>query len=388
LLILLHILDWIIYIAFFLNVMYLFVYSLASHFTKPKKPQVALSHKRIAILIAAYKEDSVIEECVDSCLKQDYSSSNYDVVVISDHMSINTNDRLRSLPIKILQVDFKESTNTKSLKAAISHLQGCDYDIVLIVDADNIVGKSYLSDINDAFANTEVQAVQTHRVAKNKNTRMAYLDAISEEINNSIFRLGHVNIGMPAALIGSGMAFRYPLFCSIMESNQSINGFDRFLELKLLYEQIFIRYLPDTYIYDEKVQNTCSFFRQRRRWLSAQCYNISNFKQYIFHSIYNRKWGFCDKIYQHITLPRILLLGLTFIFAILFSFLLPHISYKWWGLLFFLLIGLALAIPRKLWTFRFIKSLFLVPYSFILMIANLFFLKQENKKFSHTKHGY
>ena len=80
------------------------------------------------------------------------------------------------------------------------------YDIALIIDADNIINSSYLVELNNAFADSKVQVVQTHRVAKNLNTNMAYLDAISEEINNSIFRLGHVNLGMSAALIGSGMA--------------------------------------------------------------------------------------------------------------------------------------------------------------------------------------
>lgn len=68
---------------------------------------------------------------------------------------------------------------------------------------------------------------------------MAYLDAISEEINNSIFRLGHVNLGMSAALIGSGMAFEYSLFYKAMMSNTSVGGFDRVLEMKLLYHRIF-----------------------------------------------------------------------------------------------------------------------------------------------------
>lgn len=69
-----------------------------------------------------------------------------------------------------------------------------------------------MSDINDLFANPDVEAVQTHRIAKNMNNDMALLDAVSEEINNTIFRLGHAKLGLSAALIGSGMAFRYDLF--------------------------------------------------------------------------------------------------------------------------------------------------------------------------------
>lgn len=62
-----------------------------------------------------------------------------------------TNAALSSLPIKLLQVDFEKSTNTKSLKAALEYLDRDAYDVVLIIDADNIIMPSYLSEVNDAL---------------------------------------------------------------------------------------------------------------------------------------------------------------------------------------------------------------------------------------------
>ena len=49
------------------------------------------------------------------------SSIKYDVIVISDHMQPSTNEKLRALPIKLLQVDFERNTNAKSLKAALEY---------------------------------------------------------------------------------------------------------------------------------------------------------------------------------------------------------------------------------------------------------------------------
>ena len=69
------------------------------------------------------------------------------------------------------------------MKAALEYLDRDAYDVVLIIDADNIIMPSYLSEVNDAFAVAGVRVVQTHRIAKNLNTDMAYLDAVSEEIN-------------------------------------------------------------------------------------------------------------------------------------------------------------------------------------------------------------
>ena len=381
------ILDWILYVLFAINILYLLVYSLASLRRRPAKMAPAEEHKRIALLIAAYREDAVIMDTVQACLVQDYPSDRYDVVVISDHMRPSTNEKLRALPIKLLQVDFEKSTNTKSLKAALEYLGKDSYDIALIIDADNIVNSSYLVELNNAFADPKVQVVQTHRVAKNLNTNMAYLDAISEEINNSIFRLGHVNLGMSAALIGSGMAFKYSLFYKAMMSNTSVGGFDRVLEMKLLYHRIFFHYLPDTYVLDEKIQKTKNFYQQRRRWLSAQYYSFGEFVNHLFPAIRDRKWDFCDKLFQQASFSRVLLLGFTFIFSVCLSIWIPALAYKWWVIFGGLLLALAVAIPRRFWKWRLVKAICFVPYSFLLMFINLFRLKEANKKFIHTAHG-
>lgn len=381
------ILDWILYVLFAINILYLLVYSLASLRRRPAKMAPAEEHKRIALLIAAYREDAVIMDTVQACLVQDYPSDRYDVVVISDHMRPSTNEKLRALPIKLLQVDFEKSTNTKSLKAALEYLGKDSYDIALIIDADNIVNSSYLVELNNAFADPKVQVVQTHRVAKNLNTNMAYLDAISEEINNSIFRLGHVNLGMSAALIGSGMAFEYSLFYKAMMSNTSVGGFDRVLEMKLLYHRIFFHYLPDTYVLDEKIQKTKNFYQQRRRWLSAQYYSFGEFVNHLFPAIRDRKWDFCGKLFQQASFSRVLLLGFTFIFSVCLSIWIPALAYKWWVIFGLLLLALAVAIPRRFWKWRLVKAICFVPYSFLLMFINLFRLKEANKKFIHTAHG-
>jgi hypothetical protein len=367
--------------------LYLLIYSLASLKRKPDKPVSVKEYKRFALLIAAYREDAVITDTVQACLAQKYPNDKYDIVVISDHMQPSTNEKLRTLPIRLLQVDFEKSTNTKSLKTALEYLGENSYDVALIIDADNIINSSYLSEVNNAFADPKVQVVQTHRVAKNLNTDMAYLDAISEEINNSIFRLGHVNLGMSAALIGSGMAFEYSLFYKAMMSNTSVGGFDRVLEMKLLYHRIFFHYLPDTYVLDEKIQKTKNFYQQRRRWLSAQYYSFGEFVHHLLPAIRERKWDFCDKLFQQASFSRVLLLGFTFIFSVCFSIWFPMLACKWWVIFGLLLLALVVAIPRHFWKWRLVRAVCFIPYSFLLMFLNLFRLKEANKRFIHTTHG-
>ena len=380
------VLDWVLFAVFMLNVVYLLFYSLASRRQVRKMPEVSDRFRRFAIFIPAYKEDGVIEECVHACLEQDYPMEHYDVVVISDRMESATNDRLRQLPIRLLEVHFEHSTKAKSLNAAIASLDD-SYDIAVVLDADNVVPYNYLSDVNAAFEMPSVEVIQTHRIAKNLNNDMALLDAISEEINNSIFRLGHVNVGMSAALIGSGMAFDYALFKETMSKIKAVGGFDREMELLLLYQRKRFYYMPETFVFDEKIQTSSDFSRQRRRWLSAQIHYCQVFGKYFWKAFYSSNWDFCDKMLQQVLIPRLLLLG----FVPACSLLVSLYSWQWgikWCLLFVLLaMALFVAIPKRFYTSRLVTAFQKLPSTFWLMFLSVFKLKGANKTFIHTRHG-
>lgn len=381
----LSILEIILFILFAINVLYLLFFSVLSCKSVKSYKSLSVHPKKIAILIPAYKEDGVITECVESCLNQEYPKDKYDIVVISDRMTDETNHLLSTLSIRLIQVFFENSTKSKALNYAMSQLDR--YDIALVLDADNTIAPDFLTKINLMFHHPSVKIVQAHRMAKNTNTHMALLDAVSEEINNSIFRKGHVNAGLSAALIGSGMAFEYSLFKQVMLTIDAVGGFDRALELTLLYEGKRVEYLPDADVLDEKVQYREAFSNQRRRWMSAQIHYLTRFLRHLPAAIKDKNWDFCDKLFQQVSIPRLILVGLLLILAVAFSFVSWSVAGKWWVLVVLLIFSLLLAIPRSLYKWDLLFALWELPYSFCLMFLNLFRLKGANKKFIHTSHG-
>lgn len=382
----LHWLEIILFVVAVLNVVYLLMFSIASHLHLERNSSLSFVTKRIAILIPAYKEDRVIMECVASCMNQNYPTDKYDIVVISDRMKEGTDQILSSLPVKLVNVHFENSTKAKALNFAMDQI-GDLYDIAVVLDADNVIYADFLQNINNFFSTPGVRIVQAHRKAKNLNTNLSVLDAVSEEINNSIFRLGHATMGLSAALIGSGMAFNYTLFKEIMLSINAVGGFDRALELSLIKEGEKIYYLQDVDVLDEKVQSHANFSDQRRRWLSAQLHYLVEFIADVPNAVRKGNWDFCDKVFQQMSIPRIILLGVIFIISLVFSFIKWTIALKWWILFLILVLALFLAIPRTLLNKRLFVALFELPYSFLLMFCNLFRLKGANKKFIHTSHG-
>ena len=382
----LHWLEIILFVVAVLNVVYLLMFSIVSHLHLERNSSLSSVTKRIAILIPAYKEDRVIMECVASCMNQNYPTDKYDIVVISDRMKEGTDQILSSLPVKLVNVHFENSTKAKALNFAMDQI-GDLYDIAVVLDADNVIYADFLQNINNFFSTPGVRIVQAHRKAKNLNTNLSVLDAVSEEINNSIFRLGHATMGLSAALIGSGMAFNYTLFKEIMLSINAVGGFDRALELSLIKEGEKIYYLQDVDVLDEKVQSHANFSDQRRRWLSAQLHYLVEFIADVPNAIKKGNWDFCDKVFQQMSIPRIILLGVIFIISLVFSFIKWTIALKWWILFLILVLALFLAIPRTLLNKRLFVALFELPYSFLLMFCNLFRLKGANKKFIRTSHG-
>lgn len=380
----LYIFDFILFLLILLSVVYLLVFALYAQGKKSRPyPQAGKLHS-ILVLFPAYKEDNVIVESVRSFLQQDYPLDLFRVVVISDGMKEKTDEQLRQFPVEVLNARFENSSKAAALNLAIAAQGERTYDIVVIMDADNIAVPDFLRKINDAY-DAGILAIQGHRKAKGGKTDVAVLDTISEEINNAIFREGHVRAGLSSALIGSGMAFDYRWFARHIPMVISA-GEDKELELLLLKDDIYIDYLSDVFVYDEKISGTSGFYRQRRRWLAAQFGLLGKGIRYLPQAIFTGNLDYCDKIFQWLMPPRIVLVGFISLMAIAWLFIDWTLSLKWWVVLFLLLCALSLAMPDELYNASFRIALRKAPLLFLLMVVNLFRIKGVNKHFIHTQH--
>lgn len=377
--------DSIFFFLMAISVGYLFIFAVAGMAKAAYSYPMSRKKYRFAIFFPAYKEDKVIESAVHSFLQQEYPKEFYDVVVISDKMKDDTNLRLQQLPVELLIVDFENSSKAKALNFAMDKLSNQKYDMVVIMDADNTVHSDFLQKFSNAYE-SGANVIQAHRMAKNTNTNTAILDAVSEEINNSIFRKGHVKIGLSSALIGSGMAFEYSWFKENIKKVYS-SGEDKELEGLLLKQRIYIDYLDDVPVYDEKTPKDEVFYNQRRRWIASQYNALINSIIDLPGAIISRNVDYADKIFQWMMLPRIILLGVISIVSVLLTIIDWEASLKWWGILFLLGLAFCMAIPDYLVDKRLTKAVKKVPWLFILMFLNLFRIKGADKKFIHTDHG-
>lgn len=379
-----HIIDILLWIFVAGSVFYVALFALASLF--PEKKETTLTNaplSKFLILFPAYNEDKVIINSVEQFLQQTYPKENYQVVVISDHMQPETNRLLSTYSITLLTPTFEKSSKAKAMQYAINNLVD-HYDYVVILDADNIVSKEFLLQLNN-LCQVGYQAIQCHRCAKNSDNDIAVLDGVSEEINNTLFRKAHNNIRLSSALIGSGMCFQYELFKKNVFDLKTA-GEDREMEALLLSQKVFIKYAPDIYVYDEKVKSQTNFQRQRMRWMTAQVQSLLSMLPQIPKAIANGNINYIDKTMQQALIPRSILITGIGMVSLLTTLFAPTWCIKWWILFGVLAVSLFIAIPPQLRIGSFSKIL-TIPILVMHLLSNILHINRKNTDFIHTTHG-
>ena len=356
----LYIIDWILFIPVAGTVLYLGIFSVLSLFNRSSESTTSKIQRRFCILIPAYKQDAVIEHTVLSILGQSYPQRLFDVTVISDHQNEITNMRLAQYPITLLTPNFVESSKAKSLQYAILNLPEFKiYDVVIILDADNIVDPEFLSNMNDAYESSATKAIQVHKVSRNRDTAAARMDAIFEEINNNIFRKGHINAGLSASLAGSGSAFDFNWFkTNVMKAKTA--GEDKELEALLLRQQIFIDYFDNILVYAEKKRSTTSLNEQRGRWVARQFQNLLRNIKFLPGAVFNKQYDLADKLIQWMLVPRTVMVGIIMLMGVFLPFIYLSLVLKWWAIGAICLLFFALATPDylvdEMWDKTFLRS--------------------------------
>jgi len=373
-------------------IFYNLILSIAGRMQRKKNAQLPAAtvgpFAKMAILIPAYKEDSIILSTAQSYTRLNYPSEQYEVIVIADSLQPETLQQLRQSGVTVVTVSFDKSTKAKSLNAAFAQL-GDDYELALICDADNMLAPDFLLQVNQAFQAGEY-AIQARRVAKNLNTPFAVLDAANEIIANHIYRKGANALGLSSSVIGSGMAFHYPLIKNIMQEIDATGGFDKVLQLMVVAKGHAIYYLEDAQVFDEKVEHAETFEHQRRRWLSSQLVYLRHYWKKGWRELFRGNIDYFNlAVCQNLLLPRLLLVVavtvVTVLYIALHQYLLLPVA--WWIVLWVCnCTSLLLPIPGKFFSRYLLTALLGLPRAAFIMVLLLFRLKGANNRFIHTKH--
>lgn len=377
--------DIALFIIVSATILYLAVFAIASLFYKHSEIPKARTRNRFIILIPVHKNGTGAEHTVLSALGQSYPQRLFDITVISDHLDEISNFRIAQQPVTLLTPNFKKGSRAKSLQLAINNLpQFKIYDIVVVLNGGNIVEPDFLERMNDAYESAGTKAIQAHRLSQNRDTASARLSAIFEEINNSIFRRGHITLGLSAASAGTAMAFDFNWFKENIKTVTTAFD-DKELEIRLLRQHIYIDYFDDIMVFEEKARNAEDFNRQRRRWLLSQFTTIFRNILYLPGAIFTKHYNLMDKIIQWMLLPRLALIAVILFMSVVMPFIYFSLALKWWILFGFVFFVFALATPNYLVDEKWDKTFYMAPLIFLSSILSKTILGKRLKAYTNQK---
>ena len=236
---------------------------------KPQDYGLHPAQTKFAILIAARNEELVIGPLINSLLTQNYPAELYDIWVIPNNCADNTALAARSFGAKVLECTVPVKSKGEVLRFAYNRLRGRRYDAWLVFDADNVVDRNFLAEMNNVRL-TGVQAAQGYRDSKNPyDTALSGCSSIYYWMMDRFHNGGKAGLGLSAMIGGTGFMVTQSLLDKLGGWRTETISEDMEITVQALLAGERVAYAPKAITYDEQPLTWEQSFKQRRRWTSG-----------------------------------------------------------------------------------------------------------------------
>ena len=223
------------------------------------------------MILPAHNEEAVIGNLISSLKELDYPKDLYDIQVIADNCTDNTEKIARDMGAKVFvrtETDPNKKTKGYALQAFLKTLlsdKNMDYDAFCVFDADNIVDKNFLNVMNKHLCQGE-EVVQGYRDIKNPTDSWISAGyAIFYWMMNRFYHLARYNAGLSPLINGTGFMVK---FDAIRETGWNTNTLTEDIEfsLKTIIQGKKLGWAVDAICYDEQPVKFGPSWSQRSRW--------------------------------------------------------------------------------------------------------------------------
>lgn len=239
-----------------------------------KNQKLYTPEKKFAVFIPAHNEEIVISSIVENLSNVNYPKELYDVYVIADNCNDKTADSAARAGAKVLvRVNDKEKGKGYALRWAFDQVLFNDhcsskYDAAVIFDADNLVSKDFLLEMNNKLCKGH-RVVQGYIDSKNPNDSWITLGySVSFWSVNRLFQCARSYLGLSNEIGGTGFCMDIKV---LKEMGWEATSLAEDLEFtaKLVLNGIKVGYAENAIIYDEKPLTLAQSWKQRRRWMQG-----------------------------------------------------------------------------------------------------------------------
>lgn len=256
-------------LVFFVTVYYMII-SLFG-LVKKKQQNSLLPQKKFAIIVAAHNEELVIANAVESLNGLEYPKSMYDIFVIADNCTDKTAKTAELHGANVYERHNDEQRGKGyALEWMFSKLfkMEKEYDAVAIFDADNLVSKNFLKEMNNSLCHG-YKVVQGFLDSKNPTDSWITASySISFWTTNRMFQLAKSNIGLSSQIGGTGFCVDLKVLKNLGWGATCLTE-DLEFSCKLILSGERIGWAHNAVVYDEKPITLYQSWKQRKRWMQG-----------------------------------------------------------------------------------------------------------------------
>lgn len=257
---------------------------------KDKKLLINKNHKFMAI-IPAHNEETVIKNLVDSLVNQDYPKELYDIYVIADNCSDATAEIAKDAGA-IVYKRFDEVNKTKGfalnwfLQQKIE--ENADYDALCVFDADNIVDKNFIKNMNKKLCQGE-EIVQGYRDIKNPtDSWISGGYAIFYWMMNRFYHLARYNLGLSPLINGTGFMVKFDLLKPNGWQTKTLTEDIEFSLINIAAGRK-LGWSTDAIVYDEQPVGFSQSWSQRSRWTVGHLQCMKEYTKDLYNGVKKHK---------------------------------------------------------------------------------------------------
>lgn len=257
---------------------------------KDKPLLVNKEHKFMAI-IPAHNEESVVKNLIESLKNQDYPKELFDIYVIAD----NCTDRTAEIAENAGAIVYKRNSAEGKTKGhalqwflAQKIEENADYDAFCVFDADNIVDKEFIKNMNKKLCQGE-EVVQGYRDIKNPTDSWITSGyAIFYWMMNRFYHLARYNLGLSPLINGTGFMVKFDVI--------KPNGWETYTlteDIEFSLQRIVagkkLGWATDAIVYDEQPVGFKQSWSQRSRWTVGHIQCMGRYTKPLANSVKENK---------------------------------------------------------------------------------------------------
>ena len=280
------ILLWAMTISFWTTMLFVPM-SVVSKYRENLQPSLN-NYPKVSVIVPAFNEEKVIKTTLESMVETHYPRK--EIIFVDDGSTDNTLEIAKQFKNDIVILHKKNGGKASALNYALVYAKG---EIVVVVDADTIIGRNSLKEIVKGFeVDKHVAAVAGNIKVRNRVNWITKCQALEYLTGIQVIRRAFDTFGSITVVPGALGAFKKSCVSGTGAYGKEtiVEDFDQ--TIKLLKAGLITQGSVKAVAYTEAPDTLNDFAKQRKRWYRG---NIQVLKRHS-DALTNPRFGYLQKL--------------------------------------------------------------------------------------------